>query len=135
MCVARRGNTCRVTHECASQDGSPGYFAQTLDNGIKIEATSTRRAGLERFTFPQQSSKPYFVLDLANDLPASFAGGRLDIDPEKGRITLGGRWGSRYIDTWFWGENPADMSVVASVQVFTTTRPSLVMISCAATRS
>lgn len=32
------------------QDASPGYFAQTLDNGIKMEATSTRRAGLERFT-------------------------------------------------------------------------------------
>lgn len=74
---------------------SPGYFAQTLDNGIKMEATSTRRAGLERFTFPK-GSKPYFVLDLANDLPASFAGGRMDIDPVKGRITLGGLWGSRY---------------------------------------
>ena len=60
-----------------------------------MEATSTRRAGLERFTFPK-GSKPFFVLDLANDLPASFMGGRLDIDPEKGRITLGGRWGSRY---------------------------------------
>ena len=78
------------------QDASPGYFSQTLDNGIKMEATSTRRAGLERFTFPRNGGKPYFVLDLANDLPASYMGGRMDIDPEKGRITLGGRWGSRY---------------------------------------
>jgi hypothetical protein len=60
-----------------------------------MEATSTRRAGLERFTFPN-GEKPYFVLDLANDLPASFAGGTMDIDPQKGRITLGGHWGSRY---------------------------------------
>jgi Glycosyl hydrolase family 92 N-terminal domain len=60
-----------------------------------MEATATRRAGLERFTFPS-GSKPYFVLDLANDLPASFAGGQLTIDPEKGRITIGGRWGSRF---------------------------------------
>ena len=59
-----------------------------------MEATSTRRAGLERFTFPK-GSKPYFVLDLANDLPASFAGGTLDIDAEKGRIMIGGRFGSR----------------------------------------
>jgi len=36
------------------------------------------------------------VLDLANDLPNSFAGGEMNIDPEKGRITLGGKWGSRY---------------------------------------
>lgn len=74
---------------------SPGYFAQTMDNGIKMEATSTRRAGLERFTFPT-GSKPYFVLDLANDLPNSFAGGTMDIDPTKGRITLGGYWGSSF---------------------------------------
>lgn len=60
-----------------------------------MEATSTRRAGLERFTFPK-NSKPYFVLDLANDLPGTFAGGTLDIDSHSGRITLGGLWGSRY---------------------------------------
>ena len=67
----------------------------TLNNSIKMEATATRRAGLERFTFPS-GSKPYFVLDLANDLPVSFKGGHLTIDPDKGRITIGGRWGSRF---------------------------------------
>ena len=76
-------------------DASPGYFSLTLNNSIKMEATATRRAGLERFTFPS-GSKPYFVLDLANDLPASFAGGELTIDPMHGRITIGGRWGSRF---------------------------------------
>ena len=54
------------------EDASPGYFTSTLNNDIKMEATSTRRAGLERFTFPR-GSKPYFVLDLSNDLPASTA--------------------------------------------------------------
>ncbi|KAG9220559.1 hypothetical protein CCMSSC00406_0004015 [Pleurotus cornucopiae] len=78
-----------------TDDASPGYFSQTLDNNIKMEATATRRAGLERFTFPT-NSKPFFVLDLANDLPNSFAGGTLDIDPTKGRITIGGRWGSSF---------------------------------------
>ena len=76
-------------------DASPGYFSLTLNNSIKMEATATRRAGLERFTFPS-GSKPYFVLDLANDLPGSFKGGQLTIDPDKGRITIGGRWGSRF---------------------------------------
>jgi Glycosyl hydrolase family 92 N-terminal domain len=76
-------------------DASPGYFSLTLNNSIKMEATATRRAGLERFTFPS-GSKPYFVLDLANDLPASFAGGELTIDPTHGRVTIGGRWGSRF---------------------------------------
>ncbi|THH13167.1 hypothetical protein EW146_g7023 [Bondarzewia mesenterica] len=78
-----------------TDDAYPGYFSLTLDNDIKMEATSTRRAGLELFTFPQRST-PYFVLDLANDLPASFAGGSLDIDPGLGRITIGGHWGSSF---------------------------------------
>lgn len=75
-------------------DAYPGYFTLTLDNDIKMEVTATWRAGLERFTFPS-GSKPYFVLDLANDLSENFAGGELDIDPLKGRITIGGLWGSR----------------------------------------
>ncbi|KIK98477.1 glycoside hydrolase family 92 protein [Paxillus rubicundulus Ve08.2h10] len=78
-----------------TDDAYPGYFSLTLDNDIQIEATSTRRSGLERFTFPK-GSKPYFVLDLANDLPASFTGGVMDIDPDKGRITIGGHWDSSF---------------------------------------
>ncbi|TFY63838.1 hypothetical protein EVG20_g6155 [Dentipellis fragilis] len=78
-----------------TDDASPGYFALTLDNDIKMEATSTRLAGLERFTFPKKST-PYFTLDLANDLPSSFDGGTMDIDPKAGRITIGGQWGSSF---------------------------------------
>ncbi|KAF5322756.1 hypothetical protein D9619_001318 [Psilocybe cf. subviscida] len=95
-------NTCTTTlaarqrlRKKHTDDASPGYFSLTLNNSIQMEATATRRAGLERFTFPA-GSKPYFVLDLANDLPVSFAGGQMDIDPEKGRITLGGLWGSSF---------------------------------------
>jgi putative alpha-1,2-mannosidase len=84
----------RTRRSSSLPDAYPGYFTQTLDNNIKIEATATRRAGLERFTFPTAST-PYFVVDLANDLPNSFAGGTLDIDPIKGRITIGGNYGSR----------------------------------------
>ena len=93
--------TLKILHDLlASQEAYPGYFAQTLDNDIKMEATSTRRAGLERFTFPN-GSKPYFTLDLANDLPESFAGGSLNIAPAQGRITMGGFWGSRYTHASF----------------------------------
>ena len=60
-----------------------------------MEATSTRRAGLERFTFPEGNT-PFFTLDLANDLPSSFKGGNMTIDPGAGRITIGGFWGSRH---------------------------------------
>jgi hypothetical protein len=81
-----------LTHE----DASPGYFSLTLNNSIRMEATSTRRAGLELFTFPEGTDTPFFTLDLANDLPRSFKGGNMTIDPEAGRITIGGFWGSRY---------------------------------------
>ncbi|KAL1694850.1 glycoside hydrolase family 92 protein [Schizophyllum commune] len=78
-----------------TDDGAPGYFALTLDNEIKMEATATRRAGLERFTFPE-GAKPYFLIDLANDLTQSFAGGEMNIDAEKGRVTIGGWYGSSF---------------------------------------
>ncbi|KAK0242060.1 glycoside hydrolase family 92 protein [Armillaria nabsnona] len=78
-----------------TDEATPGYFALTLDNNITMEATATRRAGLERFTFPS-GSKPYFVIDLANDNAGTFAGGSMDIDPKKGRITIGGHWGPSF---------------------------------------
>jgi Glycosyl hydrolase family 92 N-terminal domain len=78
-------------------DATPGYFSLTLNNSIRMEATSTRRAGLEWFTFPEGTHTPFFTLDLANDLPRSFKGGNMTIDPTAGRITIGGFWGSRYI--------------------------------------
>jgi hypothetical protein len=77
-------------------DASPGYFSLTLNNSIRMEATSTRRAGLERFTFPNGNT-PFFTLDLSNDLPHSFKGGNMTIDPKAERITIGGFWGSRYV--------------------------------------
>ncbi|KAF9264108.1 glycoside hydrolase family 92 protein [Marasmius fiardii PR-910] len=93
-CTTRLSDRQRL-RKLNTDDASPGYFSQTLNNDIKMEATSTRRAGLERFTFPP-NSKPYFVIDLANDLPVSFAGGTLNIDPTKGRITIGGSYGSSF---------------------------------------
>lgn len=94
-----------------------------------MEATSTRRAGLERFTFPKKS-KPYFVLDLANDLPGTFAGGSMNIDTDQGRITFGGLWGSRYVSRvircLIWGY-VAHGFLVGGREASTTNR-SLVMI-------
>lgn len=50
-----------------------------------MQGTATRRAGLERFNFPEGSGKPCFVLDLASDLPGSWSGGHMKIDPILGR--------------------------------------------------
>ena len=69
---------------------SPGYFTTTFVNGIKLETTSTRRAGLIRFTYPESLNGTFVVVDLTNDLQRSFEGGSIDITPSTGRVTLSG---------------------------------------------
>jgi hypothetical protein len=68
----------------------PGYFTTTFVNGIKIETTSTRRAGLIKFTYSTtNSTAKHVVVDLTNDLQRSFKGGSIDIT-SAGHVKLGG---------------------------------------------
>ncbi|KXN82944.1 hypothetical protein AN958_02027 [Leucoagaricus sp. SymC.cos] len=70
------GLSARQAFRVAGTDAaSPGYFTSTFVNGIKLEATSTRRAGLIRFTFPSSATSNHVVVDLSNDLQRSFHGG------------------------------------------------------------
>ncbi|EST09643.1 Glycosyl hydrolase family 92 [Kalmanozyma brasiliensis GHG001] len=87
--------------------GRPGYFTTTLDNGIKIEVTSTRRSTLERYTFPaaemaRTKSSPYLVLDWTNDSPGTFRGGEMKANWEAGRLTMNGTW----LSSWGPGDFP-----------------------------
>lgn len=80
---------------------SPGYFTLTLDNSIRMEASSTRRAGLLRYTFPASlleggALQPHIVQDFTNDAPGRFRGGSIDFDPAQGRIMINGSWGSSF---------------------------------------
>lgn len=68
----------------------PGYFTTQFVNGIKLETTSTRRAGLIWFTYPENSTTNQVVVDLTNDLGRSFEGGVIDVDGETARVTLTG---------------------------------------------
>ncbi len=74
---------------CAA--ATPGYFSTTLISGIQIEATSTRRAGLIRFTFPAftEPTTNHIVVDLVDDLQRSFQGGSISISPSA-RVMLSG---------------------------------------------
>ncbi len=79
----------------------PGYFEATLDNGIRMEMTSTRRAGLQRYTFPASemsklNSEPFLVQDWTNDLPGTFSGGEMEFDVDKGQIRISGQWRSSF---------------------------------------
>lgn len=84
------GLATRAALRAAGADtASPGYFSTTFVNGIQLEATSTRRAGLVRFTFPASTTEQRVVVDLTNDLQRSFQGGSINITPN-GRVQLEG---------------------------------------------
>ncbi|KAF9028902.1 hypothetical protein BDZ89DRAFT_1065801 [Hymenopellis radicata] len=87
--------SARAALRAANTDNaSPGYFTSTFVNGIKLEATSTRRAGLIKFTYPSGSSTNHVVVDLANDLQRSFSGGSLTLSG--GRVMLDGIYFQSY---------------------------------------
>ncbi|KZT25871.1 glycoside hydrolase family 92 protein [Neolentinus lepideus HHB14362 ss-1] len=90
------GLHARETLRAAGADAArPGYFTTTFTNNIKIETTSTRRAGLIRFTFPEEATT-FVVVDLTNDLQRSFEGGSITIDAQSGTILLGGTYLQSY---------------------------------------
>ncbi|EPQ51223.1 hypothetical protein GLOTRDRAFT_49038 [Gloeophyllum trabeum ATCC 11539] len=89
------GIEARKALRAAGADAArPGYFTTTFTNNIKLEATSTRRAGLIRFTFPEETTN-FVVVDLTNDLQRSFEGGSIQISPD-GRVLLGGTYLQSY---------------------------------------
>ncbi|TFK50461.1 hypothetical protein OE88DRAFT_1701200 [Heliocybe sulcata] len=90
------GLKTRETLRAAGADAAtPAYFTTTFTNSIKIETTSTRRAGLIRFTFPEETPN-FVVVDLTNDLQRSFEGGSIVIEPATGRVLLGGTYLQSY---------------------------------------
>ncbi|KAJ4478407.1 glycosyl hydrolase family 92-domain-containing protein [Lentinula aciculospora] len=91
------GIAARAALRAAGTDvASPGYFSTTFVSGIQIETTSTRRAGLIRFTFPASSNATnYVVVDLTNDLGRSFSGGTMSIS-SSGHVELGGTFLQSY---------------------------------------
>ncbi|KAF9562100.1 hypothetical protein CPC08DRAFT_688216 [Agrocybe pediades] len=91
------GIQARAALRAAGKDtATPGYFSSTFVNGIKLEATSTRRAGLIKFTFPPSSNGTnHVVVDLTNDLQRSFHGGSVSITPS-GQVKLQGTFLQSY---------------------------------------
>ncbi|KAK7436692.1 hypothetical protein VKT23_018947 [Stygiomarasmius scandens] len=84
------GIGARAALRAADSDAAtPGYFTTKFTNDIQIETTSTRRAGLIRFTFPETSQSNHVVVDLAHDLGRSFSGGTISMN-SNGRVELSG---------------------------------------------
>ncbi|KAN0133100.1 Glycosyl hydrolase family 92 domain containing protein [Lactarius tabidus] len=70
---------------------SPGYFSTTLSSGVQVNLTATRRASLQRYTFPPnvQGILPRINVDITNDGQQSSQGPTILIDPTTGRVTGG----------------------------------------------
>ena len=50
-----------VEFDRKDEKAQPGYYAVTLNNGLKVELTVTDRAGIARFTFPQGAAKRMLI--------------------------------------------------------------------------
>ena len=49
-----------------NETAEAGYYAVKLDDGIRVELTTTARAGFQRYTFPADSQEPIVILDLGH---------------------------------------------------------------------
>ncbi|CAL1694909.1 unnamed protein product [Somion occarium] len=91
------GIDARKAKRTAGADAAtPGYFTTTFVNGLKLEATSTRRAGLLRFTFPNPMVEMHVVVDLTHDLQRSFEGGSINLIRSRGSVALQGTFLQSY---------------------------------------
>ena len=53
-----------------SETAIPGYYAADLDNGVRVELTTTGNVGAELYTFPE-GKKPEFFIDFAKSFAYS----------------------------------------------------------------
>jgi predicted alpha-1,2-mannosidase len=73
-----------------TESASPGYYAVTLSNGVKVELTVTNRTGIGRFTFPPGVTPSILVDPEATQ--ATFSKGQLSVtgdDSLSGSATAG----------------------------------------------
>lgn len=80
------GKYCSFSH--ANERAFPGYYAVRLTKpAVKVELTSTMRAGIHRYTF-EEKDEPHLMLDICSVLGnKNVEGGKVSINPKKGEIT------------------------------------------------
>ncbi|ETW77620.1 glycoside hydrolase family 92 protein [Heterobasidion irregulare TC 32-1] len=91
----------------AGYDGNASFhvtgFSQLHDsgtggsNGVRVELSSTRRASIQRYTYPSKSlDLPRIAVDLTNDGQQSSTDPVMLIDPESGRVTGGASFAASF---------------------------------------
>lgn len=83
-----------ATFKTSSVIATPGYFAVTLDNGIKVDMTTAQHTSLFRFDFPREDStnSPLILLDLSDLSDSRQDNATLEVDESTGRMTGSGRF-------------------------------------------
>jgi putative alpha-1,2-mannosidase len=76
---------------------TPGYFAVTLESGIKVDMTVTHHTSLFRFQFPAKDtygevSKPLILVDLTDLSDSRQDNATVSVDAKTGRITGSARF-------------------------------------------
>lgn len=97
LCPGNVLDNCNFTRESRTTHyvndsvvARPGYFALSLENGIRAEMTTAGRAAVFRFTFPSmQDVDPLILLDLS-DLWQSRQNASIGVDDQTGRIRANG---------------------------------------------
>ena len=60
--VSPRQSEVKFSHD--DEQCRPGYYALTMANGVKVELTATERAGLHRYTCPEDADSLFLRIDL-----------------------------------------------------------------------
>jgi putative alpha-1,2-mannosidase len=76
-----------------------GFYSTKLKNGVQIDMTSARHAGLIRYTFPRTSNK-YVLVDLSHYLPTQddhmssqyYTNGFIELGSDKSTYSGHGTW-------------------------------------------
>jgi len=78
-------NSFSSTFSHENEEAKPGYYSVKLDNGIKIELTSTLRTGFGRFTFPANSA-PIISINAASNVKG-VSNSSIQVDPNSKAIS------------------------------------------------
>lgn len=63
-----KNNEREVKFSHKAEYATPGYYAVTLANGVRVELTTTPRTAFHRYTFPADAKQEQVVLDLSQGI-------------------------------------------------------------------
>jgi predicted alpha-1,2-mannosidase len=80
----------------STEQSTPGYYAVTLDkHNIRAELSASTRVGMDRFTYPQNTSDPKLIIDVTDVWGQTFASDVQVVgDKIQGSVTSGSFCGS-----------------------------------------